>query len=61
MLNKVVAKTYQIQSKKSNFRREMDKRHSSGHVIEGWFFIWIKVNEVRKRLIEILEIDTIIN
>ena len=29
MLNKVVAKTYQIQSKNSNFRREMDKRHSS--------------------------------
>ena len=29
MLNKVVAKTYQIQSKNSNFRREMDKRHST--------------------------------
>ena len=29
MLEKVVAKTHQIQSKNSNFRREMDKRHSN--------------------------------
>ena len=36
MLNKVVAKTYQIQSKNSYFWREMDKRHSSaqsGHCL----------------------------
>ena len=33
MLEKLVAKTHQIQGKNSNFRREMDKRHSNVYVL----------------------------